>query len=540
MKWPGWSCWMRSEYHPEAIDRRPGDGASERSEHARRAKRRQPGRCADRDLHREARVDLGSGDVRHRRSLPGSAARLSARPLASTAPRPGRRERQPHLPRPSPLDSAHVSFSARVAAGCVARPVNSGVYATSFWTERMTGTREYGAGEATECRPAGWLACPTGAETRGPSRRISMRAPRASSRCWSLRPWQVSMAAARVTPPGKAGAAATKPPAAAAPAAETTLPVAPAPAEVMAPAAAAARRAGPPPREGAPGRAAWRGAAPRAVGAARPRPAAPAASPRREAQVAPGRAGGAGAGGAKGGGGAGGAKGGAGGTSGKGGAGGLPGRRRGRQRRQPGAAGGPPSRSPRRAAPGTWSGPTSSTSTARPSASNWGYESGFVRNEELQWYQPDNATVANGMLTIAAQKVHVANPNYVAGSSDWKTQPPVLRLHLDVDDHLGQAHVSTAASRCARGSTSARGAGRRSGSSAASGAWPAGRRGRHHGVLRQQGAGERLHADGQQLRLGQHQPVARLAGRAPGPTSSTSGRWSGTPPRSTSTSTTSW
>ncbi len=56
-----------------------------------------------------------------------------------------------------------------------------------------------------------------------------------------------------------------------------------------------------------------------------------------------------------------------------------------------------------------------------PDPSNWGYEKGFVRNSELQWYQPDNATVANGLLTIAAQKVHVLNPNYVAGSSDWKT-----------------------------------------------------------------------------------------------------------------------
>ena len=56
-----------------------------------------------------------------------------------------------------------------------------------------------------------------------------------------------------------------------------------------------------------------------------------------------------------------------------------------------------------------------------PDPSNWGYEKGFVRNSELQWYQPDNATVANGVLTIAAQKVHILNPNYVAGSSDWKT-----------------------------------------------------------------------------------------------------------------------
>jgi len=56
-----------------------------------------------------------------------------------------------------------------------------------------------------------------------------------------------------------------------------------------------------------------------------------------------------------------------------------------------------------------------------PSSANWGYEQGFVRNEELQWYQPDNATVANGMLTITARRETKANPNYKSGSSDWKT-----------------------------------------------------------------------------------------------------------------------
>src|SRR5580658_4086082 len=45
-----------------------------------------------------------------------------------------------------------------------------------------------------------------------------------------------------------------------------------------------------------------------------------------------------------------------------------------------------------------------------PDPSNWGFEQGFVRNEELQWYQPNNATVANGLLTIAAQRQQVANP----------------------------------------------------------------------------------------------------------------------------------
>jgi len=55
-----------------------------------------------------------------------------------------------------------------------------------------------------------------------------------------------------------------------------------------------------------------------------------------------------------------------------------------------------------------------------PQASNWRYETGFVRNMELQWYQAPNATVTDGMLTIEGKRETVANPNYLAGSSDWK------------------------------------------------------------------------------------------------------------------------
>ncbi|MGQ1946962.1 glycoside hydrolase family 16 protein [Geofilum sp. OHC36d9] len=52
---------------------------------------------------------------------------------------------------------------------------------------------------------------------------------------------------------------------------------------------------------------------------------------------------------------------------------------------------------------------------------DWSYETGFVRNEELQWYQSDNATVKGGCLIIEGRKENVSNPNYVAGSADWKT-----------------------------------------------------------------------------------------------------------------------
>jgi beta-glucanase (GH16 family) len=55
-----------------------------------------------------------------------------------------------------------------------------------------------------------------------------------------------------------------------------------------------------------------------------------------------------------------------------------------------------------------------------PDQANWNFENGFVRNQELQWYQPDNARVEAGHLVIAGRRERRPNPNYVAGSSDWK------------------------------------------------------------------------------------------------------------------------
>jgi beta-glucanase (GH16 family) len=51
---------------------------------------------------------------------------------------------------------------------------------------------------------------------------------------------------------------------------------------------------------------------------------------------------------------------------------------------------------------------------------NWAYETGFVRNHELQWYRDKNVYCEKGNLIIEARKVHELNPNYVAGSTDWK------------------------------------------------------------------------------------------------------------------------
>lgn len=46
----------------------------------------------------------------------------------------------------------------------------------------------------------------------------------------------------------------------------------------------------------------------------------------------------------------------------------------------------------------------------RPDPSNWDYEHGFVRNRELQYYQPDNATVKNGLLVIEARRETTPRP----------------------------------------------------------------------------------------------------------------------------------
>lgn len=56
----------------------------------------------------------------------------------------------------------------------------------------------------------------------------------------------------------------------------------------------------------------------------------------------------------------------------------------------------------------------------KPDPTKWRYEHGFVRNEELQWYQPKNATCKNGVLLIEGKRETVNNPKYDPTSSNWK------------------------------------------------------------------------------------------------------------------------
>jgi beta-glucanase (GH16 family) len=60
--------------------------------------------------------------------------------------------------------------------------------------------------------------------------------------------------------------------------------------------------------------------------------------------------------------------------------------------------------------------------TGKPDPSSWIYEEGFVRNRELQWYQPGNADCANGILIIEGRREKVKNPDYNKGYANWKSE----------------------------------------------------------------------------------------------------------------------
>ena len=70
-----------------------------------------------------------------------------------------------------------------------------------------------------------------------------------------------------------------------------------------------------------------------------------------------------------------------------------------------------------------WSDEFNDTGDVNPA--NWSFENGFVRNEEVQWYQSANATQQDGNLVIEGRKEYPLNsrlnPNYIEGSTHWKT-----------------------------------------------------------------------------------------------------------------------
>lgn len=54
----------------------------------------------------------------------------------------------------------------------------------------------------------------------------------------------------------------------------------------------------------------------------------------------------------------------------------------------------------------------------------WHSEKGFVRNEEYQWYQPENAHVENGLLVLEGRLDSIVNPRYNPEARDWRQSRP--------------------------------------------------------------------------------------------------------------------
>jgi hypothetical protein len=58
-----------------------------------------------------------------------------------------------------------------------------------------------------------------------------------------------------------------------------------------------------------------------------------------------------------------------------------------------------------------------------PDPTKWDYEVGFIRNKEVQYYtrdRVDNVRVSQGVLILEAKEEKFKNPNYKAGSADWR------------------------------------------------------------------------------------------------------------------------
>ena len=64
-----------------------------------------------------------------------------------------------------------------------------------------------------------------------------------------------------------------------------------------------------------------------------------------------------------------------------------------------------------------------------PSEKNWNYETGFVRNQEDQWYQKENAICKDGFLIIEARSESKANPDFVSKThSNWAKKRDSIKV----------------------------------------------------------------------------------------------------------------
>jgi beta-glucanase (GH16 family) len=62
------------------------------------------------------------------------------------------------------------------------------------------------------------------------------------------------------------------------------------------------------------------------------------------------------------------------------------------------------------------------TADGPPDPTKWTHERGFVRNQELQWYQEANANCNDGILVLEARRERLKNPKYNRFSRHWGDQ----------------------------------------------------------------------------------------------------------------------
>lgn len=80
-----------------------------------------------------------------------------------------------------------------------------------------------------------------------------------------------------------------------------------------------------------------------------------------------------------------------------------------------------------------------------PDAANWDFEQGFVRNEELQWYQKENAVCRNGLLIIEGRKEKRPNIAYTSacvitkGKHSWQYGRFEMRGKIDISSGIWPA-----------------------------------------------------------------------------------------------------
>lgn len=61
-----------------------------------------------------------------------------------------------------------------------------------------------------------------------------------------------------------------------------------------------------------------------------------------------------------------------------------------------------------------------------PDPAKWGFEHGFIRNGEDQWYRRANAACRRGVLDIEARRASLPNPDFRPGSADWHSSRPTI------------------------------------------------------------------------------------------------------------------